>query len=147
MNQRLSLAAIAEHLRAQPALEGVHVGTGYDHDYLTEFGKRWPAVWIGAQRLRRITDGDGLSGYYLQDCNVDVVFRIVVQRYAAGDVSPEAALNSLHDALSSILCQYQPAGADSRFVWDSGQDGECSESVMTADLVFTCRVTYQGPAP
>lgn len=143
MNARLSLSAIADHLRAQ--LSGVHVGTGYDNDFITDFGKRYPAVWVGAQRLQRLDDGRGLTGQYRQHCRVEVVFRLVVQRYAAGVTSPEADLNTLHDSVAAALTAYRPAGADDAFVWDSCQDGELSESVMTADLVMSVTTTYASP--
>jgi hypothetical protein len=143
MNARLSLSAIADYLRAQ--LPGVHVGTGYDNDFITDFGKRYPAVWVGAQRLQRLDDGRGLTGQYRQHCRVEVVFRLVVQRYAAGVTSPEGDLNTLHDNVAAALTTYRPAGADDAFVWESCQDGELSESVMTADLVMSVTTTYASP--
>lgn len=143
MNARLNLSAIADHLRTQ--LPGVHVGTGYDNNFITDFGKRYPAVWVGAQRLQRLDDGRGLTGQYRQSCRVEVVFRLVVQRYAAGVTSPEADLNTLHDSVAAALTAYKPTGADDAFVWESCQDGELSESVMTADLVMSVTTTYASP--
>lgn len=147
MNQRLSLSGIATHLRTQAALAGVHVGTGYDANYLTAFGTTYPAVWVGAQRLTRLDDGRGYTGQYRQHCRVEVVFRLVVQRYAAGEISPEGALNTLHDNVVAALTAYRPAGADDAFVWESCQDGDLSESVMTADLVMSVTTTYASNSP
>lgn len=147
MNQRLSLSAIADHLRSRPALAGTHVGTGYDADYLTSFGTTYPAVWVGAQRLSRLDDGRGYTGEYRQHCRVEVVFRLVVQRYAAGETNPEAALNSLHNSVVAALTAFRPSGADDAFVWESCQDGDLSESVMTADLVMSVTTTYASNTP
>lgn len=144
MNARLSLATIADHLRTTlPSALGVaRVGTGYDVDYLSAFAKTWPAVWIAAQRLRPIDDGGGYSGYYRQRCRVEVAIRLVVQRQIDGQVDAEARLNALHDAVAGVMCAWQPEGAELPFVWDSAADGEATESLMTADLIFSTSVMY-----
>lgn len=142
MNGRLSIGAIATRLRAQPALAGVHVGTGYDRDYVATFAKTWPAVWVAAQRLARMDDGRSFSGQFRQHCRVDVAVRLVVQRYAAGSIDAEARLNALHDAVAGALKDWTPTGADEPLVWESAQDGDANESVMTADMIFSTTVTY-----
>ncbi len=142
MNQRLDLTAIATYLRSQSGLAGVHVGTGYDRDYLTAFATTWPGVWVGAQRLQRNDDGRGYTDYYRQHCRVEIVVHLVVQRYADGETDPGPDLDALHEAVSTALLNYRPTGADEPFVWESSQDGEAFQSVMTADLVFSCTVTY-----
>lgn len=146
MNARLSIAAIATHLRAQTALAGVRIGTGYDRDYLTAFPKIWPAVWIAAQRLSRIDDGRAFSGQFRQHCKVDIAVRLVVQRYADGSIDAESRLNALHDAVSDALKDWTPSGADEPLVWESSQDGDATESVMTADLIFSTTLTYARAA-
>lgn len=140
MNGRLSLASVATRLTNK--LTGVHVGTGYDRDYLTSFARTWPAVWVAAQRLQRMDDGRGWSGQFRQHCKVDVAVRLVVQRYADGSVDGEARLNTLHDAVADALKDWTPAGADTPLVWESAQDGDATESLMTADLIFSTSVTY-----
>lgn len=140
MNARLSLGDIAQRLRGQ--IPGVHMGTGYDRDYLTSFARTWPAVWVAAQRLQRMDDGRGWSGQFRQHCKVDVAVRIVVQRYPDGSVDGEARLNALHDAVADALKDWTPPGADTPLVWESAQDGDATESLMTADLIFSTSVTY-----
>ncbi len=146
MNARLSIAAIAAHLRTLPALAGIRIGTGYDRDYLTAFAKTWPAVWIAAQRMTRIDDGRGFSGCFRQHCKVDIAVRLVVQRYADGSVDAEQRLNALHDAVADALKDWTPPGADEPLVWESAQDGDSTESLMTADLIFSTTVTYARDA-
>lgn len=147
MNSRLSLESIAQYLAAQPELAGVDVNTGYDPNYLTEFGNTFPAVWVCAQRMTRLDDGRGYSGQYRQRFRVEVLFRLIVQRYAAGSVRPEAGLNALHDDLTGILTRYRPAGAEDGFVIESSQDGDLSSSIMTCDLVMSVTTTYVSDAP
>lgn len=148
MNARLSLAAIATHLRTElPGVLGVlRVGTGYDRDYLTAFAKTWPAVWIAAQRLTPNDNGRGFSGVFRQHCKVEVAVRLVVQRYADGSIDGEARLNALHDAVADALKDWTPPGADEPLVWESAADGDATESLMTADLIFSTTVTYARDA-
>lgn len=148
MNARLSIAAIATHLRAalSPTLGVVRVGTGYDRDYLTSFAKAWPAVWVAAQRMTRLDDGRGFSGLFRQHCKVEVAVRLVVQRYVDGSTDAEERLNALHDAVADTLKDWTPPGADQPLVWESAQDGDATESLMTADLIFSTTMTYARDA-
>lgn len=145
MNTRLDLRAIASHLADLTAFAGIRVGTCYDHDYLTAFGTAYPAIWVDAQRLTRMDDGRGLTGQYRQHCRVEVLFRLVAQRYAAGKTKPDTDLDALHNAAAVALAQHRPAGADDSFVWESCTDGARSESIMTADLVMSVTTTYASP--
>lgn len=149
MNARLSLDAIRAHLDAALNVTpgSVIVGTAYQRNYLTDFGKVYPAVWVGAQRLRPQDDGRGYAGMYRQHAAVDVVIRLVVQRYADGVVDSEGALNALHDSVADAMLAYTPNGASEPFVWQSSQDGPPAESVITADLTFSATVTYSKESP
>lgn len=143
MNGRLSLKAIAEHIDAQVTV--TRCGTGYDRDYLTNFGKAYPAVWVGAQRFVPTDNGRGFSSQFRQHGEVEIVVRLVVQRYADGSVDAETRLNALHDAVSSALLNWLPTGADEPFVYKSSTDGPLSESVMTVDMIFAATATYASP--
>lgn len=148
MNARLSLDAIRQHLDAalNTTPGTVKVGTTYQRSYVTEAASIFPAVWIGAQRLKPEDDGRGYDSLYRQHVRVDVVVRLVVPRYANGQLDGEAALNALHDAVSAAMLAYTPTGADEPFVWSSSQDGPPAESVLTADLIFSATVTYSKEA-
>ncbi len=146
MNSRLSIAAIADHVRTALGASVQRVGTGYDRDYLQSFPKAWPAVWIAAQRLTRIDDGMAFSGVFRQHCKVEVAVRLVVQRYADGQLDGEARLNALHDAVADALKDWTPDGADQPLVWESAADGDATESLMSADLIFSTTVTYARQA-
>ena len=146
MNARLSLSDIASKLKTHQGMTGVHVGTGYDLDYLTKFGTTYPAVWVGAQRWSKLDGGMSYSGLYRQHGKVDVVVRLVVQRYAVGDIDPESTLNTLHDDVIDALKDWVPQGAGSPFVIESTQDGDLSESVITADIIFSTTTTYARQA-
>ena len=143
MNQRLSLAAIATHLKTQSALAGVHVDTSYARGYLSEFGKTYPAVYVDAQRLSATDDGKaGGSSCYHQRLKAVIRIYLVVQRYADGSVDPEQQLNTLHDAVFTALRNWKPGEAWASLVFDSSFDGDRNESVMTCEMQFSCSVLY-----
>ena len=144
MNARLSLSGIAKRLCGQlPDTLGVaRTGTCYDRDYLTAFAKTWPAVWVAGQRLTPLDDGRGFSGQFRQHCKIEIAIRLVVQRYADGSTDAEERLNALHDAVADALKDWTPTGADEPLVWVSAADGDATESVMTADLIFSTTCTY-----
>lgn len=141
--KRLRLRSIAEHIAAQTGFEGVHVGTGYDRDYLTAFGTTYPAVWVGAQKQQRRGDGMGSREYH-QRGDAQIVVRLVVQRYADGETDPEQALDALHDAVLDVLDNWQPPEAWGSLCIQSTQDGPPHESVLTEDLIFECSTLYRG---
>lgn len=146
MNARLSIAAIAAQLRTVPGLTGVRIGTCYDRDYLTAFAKSWPAVWIAAQRMTVLDDGMAYSGQFRQHCKAELAVRLVVQRYADGSIDGEVRLNALHDAVVDAIKDWTPTNADQPFVLVSAADGDATESVMTADVIFSTTVTYARAA-
>ena len=146
MNARLSIATLAATLRATPALAGMRVGTCYDRDYMTAFGKVYPSVWVAAQRMTVLDDGRAYSGQFRQHAKAEVAVRLVVQRYADGSLDAEARLNALHDAVVDALKDFTPPDADQPFVLVSAADGDASEAVMTADIIFSTTVTYARAA-
>ncbi len=145
MNARISLGAIADHLRTALDTAGIdaHVSTAYALDFLTAMGTTTPAVWILAQRLTPKDDGRGYSERARQHCRVEIAARVVVQRYAAGTIDGEETLNELVDAVVTEMFGYKPAGADRGFAFVFAQDGPPSESVMTVDLMFAAEVSHQ----
>lgn len=140
---RIDLSAIADRLTDQLP-QGTYVSTAQANDYLTAFGKQWPAVWVVAQRLTPTDDGDGWSGAARQGVRIEVVVRILVQRLAEGVTDNSAALNDLHDAVASALFGWTPADADTPLVWRQSVDGAPSETLLTADMIFATESTYRG---
>lgn len=142
MNARLSLAAIADRLKASPLMTDVYISTSYQRDYLTAFGTTYPAVWVCGQRLTKASNSGNASGLYRQIVNVEIAVRLVVQRYADGITDAETALNMLADNVASVLKDWTPPGAEFALGWESAQDGPANESVVTADLIFSTKVIY-----
>jgi hypothetical protein len=146
MNGRLSLVEIAARLTAQLAgtFTGIKIGTSYDNDYYQSFGQAYPAVWVGAQRLTALDNGDGFTQQNRQHTKVEVVFRIIVQRFVANEANgaAEVRLNALCDAVSNAIKDWQPTGADQQFVWISQTDGAPNESVMVVDAIYSTTTTY-----
>lgn len=147
MNKRLSLSSIAQYLRTALGAHAARVGTTYDQDYLVAMPKTWPAVWVGAQRYTALDGGrTGGSSHYHQRLRCDVTFRLVVQRYVAGQVDAEARLNDLHDRVAALLRNYRPADAWTAFAWVAGSDGPAYESVCVADMTFAADLLYTDRA-
>jgi hypothetical protein len=145
MSLRLSLIEFVG--RGQAMLTGVTVSDSYARIYLTDFAKRYPAVWVLAQRLRKTAgdDGGGLSGRYHQDLTVEIVLRVVVQRYADGQTNVGANLNTLVENVIDAFVDWSPTGA-LPLVLVSTQDGPAQESVAYADVVFSTQVTHSRAA-
>lgn len=145
MNTLLLLSGIATHLRAEPALVGVHVGTGRDVNYLVAVPKTWPAVWLIGVHMTPQDDGGGYSGQYRQRLKVTLPVMLIVQRYQDGRTDAEARMAALHDAVAAALTAWQPEGADTPLVWESSRDGEPHDSLLSFQLVFSTTATYTSP--
>jgi len=147
MNQRISLIEIRDRLRDQldPELGIARVGCSLDHDYLAAVGEStsWPGVWVGGQRGTPIAPNPGFTGRFVQDVRVEIAVRVIVARYAAGEVDQEARLNRIVDAVVDKTLGYKPAGAVKPLHWVSSQDGPPEQSVMTADLIFQTQISHQ----
>lgn len=144
MNARLSLAEFVARLDATLNVVpgSVYVSSAHARDYLTAFGKTVPAVWVIAQRLVPHGEGLGASGLYRQRVRIEVMVRIIVERYADGMTNGEAGLNALHDDVADCLKDWTPTGADRALAWVSSTDGAPFEGVLTADLIFFTHATY-----
>lgn len=143
MNARLSLVEFVGHLQAD--LAGVFVSHSKVRDYQTQFPKKWPAVWVLAQKTRALDSDDenvGLTGHYRQHMSVEVAVRCVVQRYADGETTSEAPLNALIDSVTSSLKKWKPTGADVPLRLVQIQDGPDHESVSYADVIVGTTTTY-----
>lgn len=149
MNGRLKLKDLADAIRipivASAAL--VHVGTGYDQNYMSQYMELVPAVWVVGQTGTPRDDGQGFSGHFTQVLSVDVFFRISVARYVPGDIDPEARLDTLFNLVSDTLKDFTPPGGGSPFVWVGYRDGPTSDSLLAADLTFRTQVRYQRNIP
>lgn len=148
-NSRLSLTEFVSRAVTQSSL--LPVGTGiadaYASNYLTDFGKKWPFVWVLAQKSRAFSDTDGFSNYSVQHFTQEIVVRAVVQRYAPGKVNVGADINTMVDAVIEIYRGWQPTGADMPLYVVATQDGPPWESIVFADVIFGTQVTYAGAAP
>jgi hypothetical protein len=145
MSTSLSLLEFAG--RGQSMLTGVTVSDCYSRDYVKDFGKVYPAVWVLAQRMRRgaggLNDiGGGYSGMERQNFTTEIVLRAVVQRYAAGQTDVGVALNTLVDQVIEAFIGWMPTNSGTPLVVVSRQDGPASESVAFADVVFATTITH-----
>lgn len=149
MNARLSLPEFVGRAQAQSTLlpNGTGIGDSYASNYLPDFGKKFPYVWVLAQKSRATSDTDGYANYTRQHFEVEVVVRVVVQRYAAGKVNVGSDINTMVDAVIQIFRGWQPTGADKPLYVKATQDGPPWESIVFADVVFGTEVTYSGAAP
>lgn len=161
MNKRLSLASIATYLANGYAAGGgfnaTHGGgvvpcdTVYAQNYIKDYGKKFPYVWVRAQRANPATgDRGSASGLYYQQMKVDVAISIVCQRYAPGMVGATAEnfANDLFDATTDLMKGYEVVGAQGTFnpfQLESTRDGMASESCITVDLVISATVLYRSP--
>lgn len=139
MNSRVKLQDVADKLAL--ALPGTKVGTAYDADFISTFGRVFPAAWVVGQRLRPADNGRGYAGYYRQTVNVEIVVRIVVQKTPDTD-DVDTRLSSLQNAVADALIGWKPTNAARHLVWDLAQDGPPHEGVVTADLIFVTQVVY-----
>jgi hypothetical protein len=142
MNARLNLTDIVAALKlALPA--GTSVSDAYAVGYLRDFGTKFPAVWVLAQRARSNGDDtDGYAGLLREHFTVEFVVRCVVQRYSDGATNAGAALNALMDAVTAALIGTSPGACEKPLVVISTQDGPASETVVYADIVFSTVITY-----
>lgn len=139
MAARLDLAAIAARVDAQTT--GVTCTTSLKRNFLTDFGRVYPAVWVRSQRLTPLDDGDGYAGFFRQHCSVDIALTIVVQRYQTNSYDAETALQALHDSVDAALLNWQPTGADTPFTFGGDLDGDEAESVACRHLVYRATLT------
>lgn len=139
---RISLASIKARLAATAAVTAIadiKIGSSFDADYMTEFGKTFPQVWAVAQRQIPMDDGRGFSGQARQTLKVEILVRIVVRREApdGNPYDPEAKLDELQNAVVGALFGWTPPGAREHLTWASSEDGPPWESATSADLRFT----------
>lgn len=144
LNNRITLAEIAEHLKIALAhIDGLQIQTSLQRNFLTDYGKAYPAVWVRAQRYTPDDNGRGYSSHYRQHGTVSISFTIVVQRYQTGNYDPETALADLQDELCKAMLEFQAQTADAPFTLAAWQDGAEAESVASSDVVFSTKFTYQ----
>jgi len=148
MNRRISLMEVTERLQAQlsPSLAVARVGCALETDFLSAVADpaNWPGVWVGCQRSTPIDPGDGYTQRVRQDVRVEIVARVIVAKHADGETNRELPLNDLADAVADALIGWRPTYAVVPLVWVSSTDGPAEQSVMTVDLVFSTRITYQS---
>lgn len=140
MNQRINLVEVAARIAANVS-PTITVGTAFDANFISTFGKAFPAAWVVGQRARPMDDGRGYSGYFRQNLRVEVVVRIVVQKTPDTD-DVDARLSSLQNAVSDALIGWKPTNAARTLAWDLAQDGPPHEGVVTADLIFVTQTVY-----
>lgn len=150
MNGRIKLSDIRDYIGNPLSVTGignVHVGTCYDREYINAYTTTFPAIWIAGQKLTPADGGQGFSGNFRQKVNILIPFRIVIDRYSAGEIDPETGLTLIFDALADKVKDYKPTGAYSPFVWQEGEDGPATESLLVADQYFKTQVIYQRQSP
>ena len=150
MNRRLKLKSLALKLRTDLDARGredVHVGTGFDVDYMNSYEDKIPAVWFVGQTMSPADEGRGFSGLFMQKVDVDLHIRIVCKRYEDGDIDPEEFFSILVDLVADIMKDWTPQGAEKPLVWKSERDGPSADTFLSADIVFGTQVRYQRTVP
>lgn len=135
---RLDLDEIRARIQTET---GIDTGTALDRDFLSDFGKTLPKVWVVAQRLRPQNDGRIATGVFRQRVRVEIMVKALVDRYAAGKAS--ADLNTEHDAVVDALVGWTPTGAIEELALDASADGEPNESYLVTDILFQTEVIYE----
>ena len=146
-NAAIKLKEIAAYLAAELAglPTGLIVCTSMERNFLGDYGKVYPAVWVRASRWTPNDDGSGYSGITRQHGTYTVSLTIVTQRYNTGNYDHEPDLTALHDRVSAAMIGWQPTKARTPFVLGPWLDGPEAESVGSRDMIFTCSTTYTGP--
>jgi hypothetical protein len=146
MNARLSLTDVVARLQlGLPS--GTLVSDAYAVGYLRDFGTKYPAVWVLAQRSRAVSEDDGYAGQFRQTFSVEFVVRCVVQRYKDGTTNAGAALNALVDSVIAQIEFWTPPGCNQDCIVISSQDGPPHESVVYTDVAFSTSISYQRSPP
>lgn len=148
MTYRINLSEVKDRISAivVPEFSGLTVGTHYDRDYLSTFGRVYPKIWVRGQRVRPRSDGrKEYGGLIRQHSNVDVGVSVHVQRYLdpAPPKTQEQVMTEICDALAESLVGWAPVGASEVFVLGTAQDGPASEGILSVDMFFTTTVTNQ----
>lgn len=143
-NQRIKLNEIADYLTTALApLGSLTVCTSMKRNFITEYGRTFPAVWVRSSRFSPDDDGGGYTGHFCQTGTVVVTITIVVQRYNTGNYDPETELATLHDRVCAAMLNHQLAKAETPFAFAGYKDGEEAESVASSDIAFQTKITYE----
>jgi hypothetical protein len=101
-------AKVAEITALMPTL---HVGTRFDLNAPEKYGKTFPAVWIVAQRSRRISPvKGGYSGNHREEHEVEFLLEYHTERFASGATNNQADCDALCDAVFNKLSGWTVPG-------------------------------------
>ncbi len=147
MNSRIKQSDIAARLASDPALAGVKIGTTLDPDYLTEFCKNHPSVWVGGQYWTKRGELD-YTANFRQHVRAIFRFKVTEARYKEGEEAGDAEdrLNALFDKVMDRLKDWQPGGADTTFAIEAMADGPAGESFVSVDFSLSVDATYSRPS-
>jgi hypothetical protein len=113
-----------------------------ERNFIQDFGKVYPAVWVRAGRWTPNDDGQGYSGLSRTHGTYSVSLTIVLQRYQTGNYDSEAALASLHDRINAAMIGWHPEKARTPFTIGPWIDGDEADAVTSRSLTFICTSTY-----
>lgn len=148
MSLRPDIAQIVTRLNAvvPPLVAGVYISTLFDNQFANKFGRVWPAIWVGGIRIIPRTAADGLTEIARQNSNVEVAFRLLVQRNPAGSLDDlEARVIALSDALDKAMFGWQPTWARNRFGLARYVDGPASEPSCSVDVYYAAQYARTYP--
>lgn len=140
---RLAFQPIIDRITTSLADSSIYVSSALDPQYLTKFGKVWPAVWISAQRFLPTDDGRGITGLARQRGDVQILVRLIVQRYTpAPAADADTRLGALYNAVCAAVYAWQHPDAEEVFTFQSAVDGPSSEAVCSLDIIFKTQAIY-----
>ena len=141
---RLAFQPIIDRITTGLADASIYVSSVLDPQYLTKFGKVWPAVWISAQRFLPTDDGRGITGLARQRGDVQILVRLIVQRYTPSpSADADTRLGALYNGVCAAVYAWQHPDAEEPFTFQSAVDGPSSEAVCSLDIIFKTQAIYQ----
>ncbi len=142
---RISLSEVATKIEtdlgaAVDDLGEVYAGSSADSNFSTKFKAIEPSVFVLAQKSSPKDDGKGFTGMYRQNLNVDVAIQIRVPRSPQRTYNNEELLGAIYSVVSDAVLGWKPLGASRSFVFQSSQDGNATEPMISILLLARTEV-------
>lgn len=145
---RLSLETIKLHLQNEVSVAGqtIHFGTAYDIEYMREYDRKQPAIWVAGQTTRGISTqrNESFTGLHAQKLSAEVAIRVVLKRSVTGDANTEDLMQDFFDEIYNAMFGWKERADYGNFYFTRTQDGASNEeSLLVGDMYFACTVNLR----